>query len=304
MNGLTLRLEEFLSELPMESIAEDVASRSGFKVAAIASGSGLKSGAVGEMLQAYVNETHVSLSMIQEHVRAGQRILEVGAGLCLLSLFLKREGFDVVALEPALAGHELFEQARLAILEHFSDIPLQVLDCPAQKLDVSAYGSFDLIFSNNVIEHILDWQEAMDAMRGVLAEKGYMLHGCPNYTVPYEPHYGVPVFRGLPELSRRLFLSKKVDAGIWDSLNFITYSQLKGYCSRHGLNCTFKKGLLYQALKRVDEDAVFRQRHQGIVTGIATLLLRSGLAKLMGKIPPGLATPMVVRIDMAVAEGR
>jgi len=303
MISLHLRLEGFLSELPLDSIAEAVASRSGVDVAVVASGSGLKAGHIGEMLQAYVNETRASLTLIQEHVRPGQRILEVGAGLCLLSLFLKHEGFDVVALEPALAGHELFAQARLAILNHFADIPLQVLACPAQQLDVSECGSFDLIFSNNVMEHILDWEVAFAAMLGVLDEDGYMVHSCPNYSVPYEPHYGIPVFRRFPRLSKRLFLPEGADAGIWNSLNFLTCGQIRSFCSGRGLTCSFKPGLLYQAVKRLDDDAVFRERHRGLVAGVAVFLLRSGLARLLAIIPPCMATPMIMRIDKITIPG-
>jgi len=304
MDTLKNRLEAFLAELPIASIAEDIASRSGIQMADATSGSGLKAGDIGEMLQAYVNETRVSLVLVQEHIRPGQRILEVGAGLCLLSLFLRREGFDIVALEPALAGHELFEQAKQSILAHFSDIPLQALDCPAQQLEASAHGSFDLVFSNNVMEHIPGWERALQAMIGVLGENGCMVHACPNYSVPYEPHYGVPVFHRFPQLSKKLFLPADADHSIWNSLNFITCNQIGLFCRQHGLSCSFKPGLLYQALKRLDEDALFSQRHQGLVAGIATLLLRSGLAKLFGKIPPRMATPMIVRIEKAMpAEG-
>lgn len=301
MPDLCSRLDAFLAALPVADIAADVAAAGGISQSEVVAGSGLKSAGIAGMLQNYVNETRAGFELVREHLDPERRMLEVGAGLCLLSLFLRREGFDVVALEPALAGHELFDLARRSILARFSDVDLTVLDCTAQELRVSEHGSFDLVFSNNVIEHIPDWQQAMQAMRGVLTGQGYMLHGCPNYTVPYEPHYGVPVFRRLPGLSRRLFLPKAADAGIWDSLNFITCAQIRRYCARNGLPCSFRKGLLYQAIRRVDEDALFRQRHQGVVAGLAGLLLRLGLGRMLKALPPGMATPMIVRIGTAGA---
>jgi len=302
MSDIKSRLEDFLTELPIEAIVEDVASRSGRKPGEVTPGSGLRAGDIGDMLRNYVNETRVSFDMIRQHISTQQRILEVGAGLCLLSLFLKREGYNIVALEPALGGHELFEQARRAILAHYSHIPLRMLDCPAERLDAAVHGRFDVIFSNNVIEHIPDWQAALDAMSGVLDEHGYMLHSCPNYNVPYEPHYGVPVLHRVPNLSRRWFLASDADQGIWNSLNFITYYQLQSYCRAHGLCCSFEKGLLYKAVKRIDEDPLFRERHRGVVATVAWLLLRTGLARLLGSIPAALATPMVVRIQILPQE--
>jgi len=225
------------------------------------------------------------------------RILEVGAGLCLTSLFLRQQGYNITALEPAIGGFDLFARIKQAMLENYLDIDLQVMEKPAQQLNPTEDGCFDLIFSNNVMEHIPDWPAALDAMATVLATDGLMLHACPNYTVPYEPHYGVPVFRHFVKLSKHLFLGKAHDQGIWNSLNFITCRELGSHCNSLGLNCHFEKALLYKALKRIDNDPLFEKRHKGAVATIARLIMRSGLGRLIRHIPPCLATPMVVEIS-------
>ncbi|TLS67331.1 class I SAM-dependent methyltransferase [Mariprofundus erugo] len=277
-------LDHFLKTLPYDQLAREFSADNG-----------LDAENIKERLLTYANESRVTVALIQPHLTPALRLLEVGAGLCLTSLFLKQQGYQITALEPAMGGFGLFEQLKRAILNHYSDSMLTVLEKPAQAL-TTADGHFDLIFSNNVIEHIPDWPAALTAMGGVLSDQGKMLHACPNYTVPYEPHYGVPVFRHLRKFSKWLFLGNRDDTEIWDSLNFITCREVAHYGKQHELSCTFEKALLYKALKRIEDDPLFETRHQGAVATIARLLMRSGIGTLFRYIPPSLATPMIVHI--------
>ena len=282
---LKSELEEFLRQTPFARIA-----------AAIAAETDRDGAEITAMLETYANESRATLELISPILSPAQRILEVGAGLCLTSLFLRQAGFNITALEPSLGGFGIFELLKGKILQTHQGIELPVLEKPAQELDPTTEGEFDLIFSNNVLEHIPEWPAALEAMASVLTDGGRMLHACPNYTVPYEPHYGVPVFRHFPALSRRLFLGDR-DAEIWGSLNFITGHNLMSHCNKHNLNCCLKRELLYTALKRIETDPLFEERHQGAVATLARLLLRSGIARLLRHIPPTLATPMVAVIS-------
>lgn len=280
------RLDRFLDAVPFDRIADEIGILSK-----------TDTGMARDILDTYANESRVSLALITDHLKVGQELLEVGAGLCFTSLFLKSEGYSITALEPAMGGYSLFEKLKNIILEHHSELKLKVITQPAQQLDSAQHGHFDLVFSNNVIEHIPDWPAAMTAMVEVLSAQGRMIHACPNYSVPYEPHYGIPVFRHFPSLSRRLFLSPECNVEIWNSLNFITCNELKKYCNVHDLTFCFKKELLYNSLKRMNTDPLFRQRHQGLIAGMAAFVMRSGLGKLVRHIPPAMATPMIVEIE-------
>ncbi|RME61127.1 MAG: class I SAM-dependent methyltransferase [Caldilineae bacterium] len=249
------------------------------------------------MLQTFMNEARATLMLVEDMIRPEASCLEVGAGLCLFSLYLKRQGIRIKALEPAIGGYGAFAAIRTALLDHFSGPRLTILECPAQELRRERHGEFDVIFSNNVLEHIPEWPLALQAMIGVLAPNGIMRHACPNYSIPYEPHYGVPVFRHWPGLSRRLFLPASADPEIWDSLNFICHRDIRRFCAAHGLSCRFEKGLLYRAMARLLKDPVFQSRHQGAVTRLARLLHRSGLLGLLKNVPPALATPMIFDIS-------
>jgi 2-polyprenyl-3-methyl-5-hydroxy-6-metoxy-1,4-benzoquinol methylase len=284
-SDLHSKLNEFLNSIPIERISGEIATQSDLEAAEIL-----------EMLNTFAEESRVSLNLIKPRLHQGQSILEVGAGLCLLSLFLKQQGHIVTALEPALGGFGVFEQAKNAIIAHFSDTQLRVLTEPAQQLNPDEHGKFDLIFSNNVMEHIPDWRSAMRAMVSVLREDGKMVHSCPNYTVPYEPHYGIPVFRHFHELSARLFLPGDADREVWDSLNFITCGQVKHFCKTLALYVEFEKGLLYKAFLRVHKDFVFQQRHKGLVSFVASLAVKTPFKQLVRNIPYCLSTPMIFEI--------
>ena len=284
---LTLKpkLLEFLDQIPFDAIALQVAFDTG-----------KPAGEISSLLNTYANESLVSLELVAKRLASAERILEVGAGLCLLSLFLKQQGYPVIALEPALGGYGLFDQTKDAIRDHFSNISLEVLTAPAQELTVNEHGCFDLIFSNNVMEHIPDWPSAISAMAAVLSEHGTMVHACPNYTIPYEPHYGIPVFRHFRGLSARLFLPSDADTEIWNSLNLITCSQVKRICRAQNLTCDFEKSLLYKAFQRIHDDPVFQQRHQGMISTAANLAVKTPFRQLIRNIPASLSTPMIFEI--------
>ena len=279
------KLNVFLDQIPFDTIALQVASKTGRPADEISS-----------LLSTYANESAVSLDLVIGKLAPTKRILEVGAGLCLLSLFLKQQGYNVIALEPALGGYGIFEQTKDAILEHFSALELEVLTLPAQQLNKPEHGSFDLIFSNNVIEHIPQWQSALTAMMGVLSKQGIQLHACPNYTIPYEPHYGVPVFRHFRKLSQKLFLSDNDDTDIWHSLNFITCRQIKRFCRQQQLICHFQAELLYLAFHRIDHDPVFKERHQGSIAFVANIMMKTPFKQIIRRIPACLSTPMIFEI--------
>jgi len=285
LTTLKTGLVQFLDEIPFDTIASQVAARTN-----------KNTGEIAELLSTYANESLVSLDLVADHLKPDNRILEVGAGLCLLSLYLKNTGFTVIALEPAIGGYGIFEQTKNAILEHFSDLQLEVLSESAQHLNIDKHGSFDLIFSNNVMEHIPNWQSALTAMAGVLSEKGKMLHSCPNYTIPYEPHYGVPVFRHFRKFSKRMFLPRTADIEIWNSLNFITCFNINNFCKQKGFTCNFKQGLLFEAFRRIHHDPVFKERHKGVIVHIAALMMKSPFKQLVRNLPASLSTPMIFEI--------
>lgn len=282
-SALHEKLSEFLQSMPVERLAAELASRCGM------SGEDAR-----KFLGVYANEMHTTLDLVGEKLEPGLKMLEVGAGLCLFSLFLRKQGYDITALEPSAGGFGKFEVSKQVILDAYAALDLRVLEFPAQDLP-SCSDKFDLIFSNNVLEHIPHLEEAWLGMCAVLKPKGVMVHNCPNYFFPYEPHLGIPVFKHFSGLSTLCFRSSVEQfRGVWDSLNFITYFDVKKLARAGGMNVSFRNGLLFEALNRIERDPLFRERHSGsFIMAVYTTLRKTGLLGLLRYLPPAFSTPMI-----------
>ncbi len=281
------KLDEFIQSIPSERISGELALRCGM------AGEEAKA-----FLDLYVNEMRTTLDLVDKKIKPGLKVLEVGAGLCLFSVFLKKQGYDITALEPSTGGFGKFEVAKRVILDAYADLNLRVIEFPAQNL--SSYSDkFDLIFSNNVLEHIPNLEEAWLGMCAVLKPTGMMLHNCPNYFFPYEPHLGIPVFKSFPWLSAFCFRRQVAQSReIWDSLNFITYFDVKNLSRVSGMAVSFKRGQLFEALSRIEHDPLFRERHAGLfVRTVYAILCKTGLLGLLRYIPPSLSTPMIFQCN-------
>ena len=247
--------------------------------------------AIRERLTDYIGEVTVGLRLLDGTSLEAKRVLEVGAGLGLLGVWLRRCGVAVTLLEPGAGGFGANQQLLDATLSwlHATDTP--VLPIRAEQLDPTQHGKFDVIYSVNVLEHIPTLEDALDGMRRVLAPGGMMRHTCPNYAVPYEPHYGIPLVPMLPKWTTVL-VPRVADEELWQSLNFVTYRRIVRYCKSRGFAYAFDRALLAEAFDRMDRDVEFRRRRgtAGIIAQRLMRLLR--LQNLVARLPPRFATPM------------
>ncbi|MBU2971733.1 class I SAM-dependent methyltransferase [Pseudoalteromonas sp. C2R02] len=281
------RLEIFINKIPLEKL-----------VARLVEQSDMTASESIYYLNTYINETRVALTLIERHLDKNKVILEVGAGLCFFSLFLRSEGYIVTALEPFSGGFDLFSTAQKIVLEHYSYLKLSVINIEADKLTKEHNGTFDLIFSNNVIEHMKPLTANLLGMKTVLDEKGLMVHGCPNYVIPYEPHLQLPVIKRFPALTS-YFFSKKVNQkkNIWESLNFITYFDLCRFAKDNQLNMSGRKGVLYDAFCRLEKDSYYRNRQSSKVFWYTYLFLKKTfLIYVLKYWPVAISTPMIVEM--------
>jgi 2-polyprenyl-3-methyl-5-hydroxy-6-metoxy-1,4-benzoquinol methylase len=244
------------------------------------------------LVSQYTAEIASGFNVLAGAELTGKRILEVGAGIGVLSIALAQDGHNITALEPGSNGFDLNARVGAAVREWLAADDLPILDIEADRLEPARYGKFDLIFSINVLEHIPDLAAAISAMESVLAPNGVMVHLCPNYTVPYEPHFGIPLVPLAPRVTGGLVPGIDKHPA-WPSINFITHAEVRRLATRFGLLVTFRRGLMYDAFVRLDTDPEFGARHTGVVQRIYRLLKATRILGLLRHVPPALATPMI-----------
>lgn len=220
----------------------------------------------------------------------GARVLEVGAGYGLASICLALMGFQVTALEPGGTGFEENSQISRFLIARCG-VEISHIDESAEVTDLSSTPGFDLIVSNNVLEHIPDVDAAMTNLAGALVDGGLMIHSCANYAFPFEPHFGIPLIPVFPHLTSVLLPKRIKTHGVWLSLNFVTARRVKRNAIRNGLVCSFRRGTMASSIKRLTVDERFAERHESLARLVRKKQVAAVVTRFLS-IPVMLATPM------------
>jgi len=277
--SLTSRFDRFKERLDDPEILSEVALRAEVSTDWL----------VDKLAQS-VPEARHTVGMVESELKPDLRMLEVGSGLGLASGFLAAEGYLVTSIEPGGEGFEDYARTN-PVLRQVLEIEHPHYTIDVRDITPSQLGrAFDLVFSNNVLEHIPDVEEALERLDAVLAPGGTMVHSCPNYTTPYEPHFGIPLVPVRPGLTERLLPDRIVDTGLWRSLNFVTARQVQATATRLGREVVFRPGILAEALDRLGSDPAFASRHRILARFERQIGYVSSLTR---RLPPTLMTPMV-----------
>lgn len=248
------------------------------------------------IFEVYANEARFGRAYIDNKVDElpkGSSILEIGAGSMILSCQLVREGFCVTAVEPTGTGFSHFERLRSLVLKCASSWRCEpkYLWRAAEELELES--EFDFAFSINVMEHVNDVSAVLDRVGASLRPGATYKFTCPNYHFPYEPHFNMPTLLS-KSLTSRAFRRRIFDrtdildpAGVWDSLNWITVSQIKLSLINHGgFQLDFNKGFLISAIERIKSDEEFAKRRSLWMSTFLLLVAKLRLHKLARVLPP------------------
>lgn len=117
------------------------------------------------------------LALVQQWARLeGARILDAGCGVGMYTDQFRR-------FSPRVTGVEIDPQVAAQAAARVGGIVV----APAEALPF-ADGSFDVVFSHEVIEHVADDRRAAAEMARVLAPAGRIVLFCPNRLYPFETH--------------------------------------------------------------------------------------------------------------------
>lgn len=214
-------------------------------------------------------------------LRPEAQVLEIGAGTGLLASLIAPRVAALDALEPLGSGFATWS-GMLGFAAARSGGALRPLNLTAEALAESA--RYDLIYSINVLEHVADWRAALRNAWRALRPGGRALMLFPNYDVPYEPHFGLPIL-GTKALTARAFRARiarheaeRDGAGLWESLNFIRASEVSAFARAEGLGLRFDRDIMRRMFDRVATDPEFRARR-----GRLAPLLRGAQALGLGR---------------------
>jgi ubiquinone/menaquinone biosynthesis C-methylase UbiE len=122
---------------------------------------------------------------------ADARVLEVGAGIgANMITWMRAFGADIRGVEPDGAGFDAsFKLGRELLATNGVDAE-RLVNAVGERLPF-ADGSFDIVFSANVLEHTDDPSTVLLEALRVLRPGGVLQFVFPNYHSYYDGHYGV-----------------------------------------------------------------------------------------------------------------
>lgn len=220
-------------------------------------------------LKMYVSEAEFFEEVLARDVSQlpnGSHIVEIGAGIGLLSLNLAVKGFDVTAFEPEASGFTEMHSMRELILSSWDGKAPNVnfvdkyIDATT-KLDKPA----DYMFAINVIEHVPEYEQLIVNALRLKSKSATLRLICPNYTIPYEPHLEIPIIL-TKRLTRRIFKKRIMKSSIpnpidfWQDLSWPSQRKLTRKLKDLNLTAEFSRDATNHYINRALNDSNFIDR--------------------------------------------
>lgn len=247
-------------------------------------------------IRKYVNEASFFHRLVSADLdgRTDLEIVEVGAGIGLLALQLAADGHRVTAFEPQSAGYGEMHAMRSIVLECWTgDLPPVVWHDQVFAGNLLDPGRpVDLALSVNVLEHVERPAALVAQVTGVLGPGGRYRFICPNYAVPYEPHFNIPTLfskrlTGLAFAKAIRTAAKPDPHGLWNELSWPTQHGLRTDLHDAGVVVRFSSRATQAYLERLRDDPDFAAR-KGPILGRAVRVASHVLHALVGLLPPAL----------------
>ena len=260
---------------------------------------------LGDVLNDYIGEAHFGAEIIDAEMSQlprGARVLEVGAGMLLLSCALRSAGYHVSAVEPVGIGFSHIDRLRELVWNYAADRGCCPEVRPIKAEQLVADAEFDFAFSMNVMEHVDDVPVVLRRVLSALRPGATYRFVCPNYRFPYEPHFGMPTLFSKALTGRvlrtRILESRTVidPDGTWQSLNWISVASVRRTCRHLGVEPEFDRAISSRYVRRVIGDPSFQRRHSGAIAVLGASLDAIGVTRLLTLLPAGTQPAMSCRI--------
>jgi SAM-dependent methyltransferase len=249
----------------------------------------------------FVNEARFGLSRVQRVLPSvdpsSVKILEVGAGSCMLSAYLASKRLHVTAVEPLGPEFDFFLGPQRRVLGFCQREGLELKLVRATGEEFSLPAQFDVAFTINALEHMRDPLRTIDNMYNSLKPGGVALVHCPNYTMPFDSHFNILLVTRSKPINEWLYQSKiNRYPNVWNELNFVRYSDVRRHLTNRRVNFSFDRSIMREMVARLIDDPVFAERMPPVIHAIGALLRHTRLVRVLSCVPARFQTPMEVRI--------
>lgn len=161
----------------------------------------------------------------------GKLVLDVGSGFGEFVLACLARGSEAKGIEP----DQTRVQISLMLLESFG-FGGGISQAPGEDIPF-ADGSFDIVVSQHVLEHVRDRNRVVAEMVRVTRPGGHLLVSVPNYLFPYEGHYKIRWIPLTPKPLGGLILRLRGrdPRFLRDHVHYTTYPTMMRLWRRHDL---------------------------------------------------------------------
>jgi hypothetical protein len=226
------------------------------------------------VLRAFIDEAFFFEKLMQsdlDELPNGSVIVEIGGGIGLLALLLAKRGYQLLVYEPGAAGFGQMSEFRQIIMDSWvGELPdVSWFDVELTKNDVVRGLKSRYVYAINVIEHVPNTSDFLGLVMNVVEKDGSFRFICPNYLIPFEPHFNFPTFFSKTLTGK--VMGKRIRNSVidraeefWNDLSWPTPRTLKRQISDLGCHSEFSRKALISYLERAGTSETFIAR-KGLV---------------------------------------
>lgn len=212
----------------------------------------------------FINEAVFGYSLIENHIKNKNKILEIGSGPCFLLSYLTKNfpKKKIIGIEPTGEGFNRYKSYISKLKKKYG---FKLLEKGYEDYKNTS-KKYDLIFSINVIEHVNSWKNFIKFVSNNLSDEGKCILVFPNYSFPYESHFNIPIIIN-KKITRILFkntINKHEEIndsdGLWNSLNFIKLNDVMNFCTKNNLKIDVDYNIIDFMISRVSKDKEFKNK--------------------------------------------
>jgi len=221
-------------------------------------------------IRTYVGEADFYYSIFKldfQAIKKGSAVVEIGSGTGLLSMYIASLGYKVYSFEPQSSGFTDMLKIRELLNECWeSNFPVvHFINDYYSESYFKENEVIDYFLAVNVIEHIPNYGELIQSVRKKMNINSIFRIICPNYLIPYEPHFDIPIFfnkKSTLFLLRKKILSSDLSDSLefWDDLSWPTPSKVKKAVTDSSVSVVFSRQTTKSYLERPVTDDSFKQR--------------------------------------------